>query len=143
MACWSGSRRNFCLVTAGAEVPSMPRNANSRGDLHHSDARVVVANNVDSNQIFERQLGGLGFQLKQRPGTKGAMRPSTICAEAEASPAICRNHAATDVSDGLCAAAPAAHRARAERLGSGGAGLQHKMDDSLRPAISNPADRAT
>eukprot|EP00913_Durusdinium_trenchii_P008960 g8426.t1 len=29
-------------------------------------ARVVVTNNVDSVQIFERDLAGLGFQLKQR-----------------------------------------------------------------------------
>jgi Xaa-Pro dipeptidase len=31
------------------------------------DARVVVANNVDATQLFDKQLGGLGFQLKQRP----------------------------------------------------------------------------
>ena len=31
------------------------------------DARVVVTNNVDAPQLFERELFGLGFQLKQRP----------------------------------------------------------------------------
>lgn len=30
------------------------------------DARVVVTNNVDAPQLFERELYGLGFQLKQR-----------------------------------------------------------------------------
>ena len=30
------------------------------------DARVVVTNNVDAPQLFERELFGLGFQLKQR-----------------------------------------------------------------------------
>ena len=31
------------------------------------DARVVVASNVDSGQIFDLELPGLGFQLKERP----------------------------------------------------------------------------
>ncbi|MFK7820516.1 MAG: M24 family metallopeptidase [Planctomycetaceae bacterium] len=30
------------------------------------DARVIVTNNVDAPQLFERELFGLGFQLKQR-----------------------------------------------------------------------------
>ncbi|MCA9114912.1 MAG: M24 family metallopeptidase [Planctomycetaceae bacterium] len=31
------------------------------------EARVVVTSNVDSARLFERELPGLGFQLKQRP----------------------------------------------------------------------------
>lgn len=31
------------------------------------DARVIVTNNVDAPQLFEREVFGLGFQLKQRP----------------------------------------------------------------------------
>lgn len=31
------------------------------------EGRVVITNNVDSPQIFERHLFGLGFQLKERP----------------------------------------------------------------------------
>ncbi|MFN0055774.1 MAG: M24 family metallopeptidase [Planctomycetales bacterium] len=31
------------------------------------DARVVVTNNVEAALLFDKQLGGLGFQLKQRP----------------------------------------------------------------------------
>lgn len=31
------------------------------------DARVVVCNNVDTPLLFEHELGGLGFQLKERP----------------------------------------------------------------------------
>ena len=35
------------------------------------DARVVIADNVDSGQLFDKQLGGLGLQLKQRPWHAG------------------------------------------------------------------------
>ncbi len=31
------------------------------------DARVVITNNASSSQIFEKELTGLGFQLKERP----------------------------------------------------------------------------
>jgi Xaa-Pro dipeptidase len=31
------------------------------------EARVIIASNVDSSQLFDRELNGLGFQLKERP----------------------------------------------------------------------------
>lgn len=31
------------------------------------EARVLIASNVDSGQVFDRDLNGLGFQLKERP----------------------------------------------------------------------------
>ncbi|TWT40703.1 Metallopeptidase family M24 [Thalassoglobus neptunius] len=35
-----------------------------------ADARVVLCNNIDSGQLFDRDLSGLGFLLKERPWTE-------------------------------------------------------------------------
>jgi len=58
---------NFAWFTAGGE--------NTRGGTLDpiaslfitKDARVVLTNNVDSGQLFDRDLNGFGFQLKERP----------------------------------------------------------------------------
>ena len=56
---------NFAWLTAGAD--------NGRGGAAAArlfvtaDARVLVTNNVESQYLFDRELPGLGFQLKERP----------------------------------------------------------------------------
>jgi Xaa-Pro dipeptidase len=58
---------NFAWFTSGGD--------NSRGGSSEMtaalfvtpEARVLVCNNVDSGQLFDREVSGLGFQLKQRP----------------------------------------------------------------------------
>lgn len=57
---------NFAWLTCGAVPPQMA-NGGAAALFVTPDARVVVANNVDAPQLFDKQLGGLGFQLKQRP----------------------------------------------------------------------------
>lgn len=56
----------FAWLTSGA-VPPQSCNGGSAGVLVTREARVIVSNNVDAPQLFDKQLGGLGFQLKQRP----------------------------------------------------------------------------
>ena len=62
---------NFAWFTGGAECPLHAGTEPSAALFITPDARVVVANNVDSGQLFEKPLGGLGFQLKQRPWHEG------------------------------------------------------------------------
>jgi Xaa-Pro aminopeptidase len=63
---------NFAWFTSGAECPRHDGHAPGAALFITPDARVVVSNNVDSGQLFDRQLGGLGFQLKQRPWHEGS-----------------------------------------------------------------------
>ncbi|MGE5192279.1 MAG: M24 family metallopeptidase [Deltaproteobacteria bacterium] len=62
---------NFAWFTSGAECPRHAGSEPAAALFITPEARVVVANNVDSGQLFDRQLGGLGFQLKQRPWHEG------------------------------------------------------------------------
>jgi Xaa-Pro dipeptidase len=57
----------FAWFTSGAECPRLPGEAPAAALFITPDARVVVANNIDAGYLFDRELGGLGFQLKQRP----------------------------------------------------------------------------
>jgi Xaa-Pro aminopeptidase len=62
---------NFAWFTVGAECPKHAGTEPAAGLFITPDARVVVADNIDSGQLFDKQLGGLGFQLKQRPWHEG------------------------------------------------------------------------
>ncbi|QDT39306.1 M24 family metallopeptidase [Stratiformator vulcanicus] len=58
---------NFAWFTVGGcNVLGLANRTNASLFLT-KDARVVLANNVDSQQVFDRELNGLGFQLKERP----------------------------------------------------------------------------
>ena len=62
---------NFAWMTSGAQCPVHAGIEPAAAIFLTPEARVVVADNVDSKQLFDRQLGGLGFQLKQRPWHEG------------------------------------------------------------------------
>ena len=62
---------NFAWLTSGAQCPLHAGIDPAAAIFLTPEARVVVADNVDSSQLFERQLAGLGFQLKQRPWHEG------------------------------------------------------------------------
>ncbi|HLJ12071.1 MAG TPA: hypothetical protein VKU82_12830, partial [Planctomycetaceae bacterium] len=62
---------NFAWFTSGAECPHHGGTEPAAALFITPDARVVVGNNVDASQLFDKQLGGLGFQLKQRPWHEG------------------------------------------------------------------------
>jgi hypothetical protein len=58
---------NFAWLTCGAEN-TRPGTTDVIASLFITkEARVVLSSAVDSGQIFDRQLNGLGFQLKERP----------------------------------------------------------------------------
>lgn len=57
---------NFAWFTSGAECPQRGPGEAAAALFVTPEARVVVADNVDSGQLFDRHLGGLAFQLKQR-----------------------------------------------------------------------------
>jgi Xaa-Pro aminopeptidase len=57
---------NFAWFTSGARCPSPLGGEPGAALFVTPEARVVVTNNIDAPQLFEKQLGGLGFQLKQR-----------------------------------------------------------------------------
>lgn len=58
---------NIAWMTAGADVTRAGSSETTASVFMTPDARLVIANNVDSPQLFERELYGLGFQLKERP----------------------------------------------------------------------------
>lgn len=72
---------NFAWLTCGGD-------SSRKGNAHRPvaailvtpEARVVLCNNIDSGEIFDRELMGLGFQLKERPWTEDvAILRSDIC----------------------------------------------------------------
>lgn len=57
---------NFAWFTSGADNTRGSRTETVAALFITPEARVVVTNNVDAVQLFEHDLTGLGFQLKQR-----------------------------------------------------------------------------
>ena len=57
---------NVAWMTAGADVGRGGSTQTIASAFVTADARVIVTNNVDSPLLFERELYGLGFQLKER-----------------------------------------------------------------------------
>lgn len=61
------SPSNFAWFTAGGSPRRCSSSSCSPSLFITPDARVVVCNNVDSPLLFEHEVAGLGFQLKERP----------------------------------------------------------------------------
>lgn len=61
---------NFAWLTGGADNVREPGGSPIAAILVTIEARVVLCNNVDSGEIFDKQLTGLGFLLKERPWTE-------------------------------------------------------------------------
>ncbi len=62
---------NYAWLTAGATNLRQLDSSPVAAILVTTEARVVLCRNVDSGQIFDRDLMGLGFLLKERPWTEG------------------------------------------------------------------------
>jgi len=62
---------NFAWFTSGGDSTRGGNVENAAALFITADARVVVTTNVDSQQLFDCQLSGLGFQLKQRAWFEG------------------------------------------------------------------------
>jgi Xaa-Pro dipeptidase len=58
---------NFAWLTSGAAARGVVDPADLPALYFSSDQRWVVASNVDSQRLFDEELDGLGFQLKQWP----------------------------------------------------------------------------
>jgi Xaa-Pro dipeptidase len=61
---------NFAWLTCGGNNTRQGGSVPVAAILVTPDARVVLANNVDAGQLFDRELNGLGFLLKERPWTE-------------------------------------------------------------------------
>ena len=61
---------NFAWFTSGAICPQLSANEPTAAVFVSPDARLVVSNNVDSGEMFDKQLAGLGFLLKERSWTE-------------------------------------------------------------------------
>ena len=57
---------NIAWFTSGADVTRGGSSDVTAAVFVTAEARLVVSNNIDAPQLFERELFGLGFQLKQR-----------------------------------------------------------------------------
>ncbi|HWL09493.1 MAG TPA: M24 family metallopeptidase [Planctomicrobium sp.] len=72
---------NFAWLTGGGDN-SLQGNARDpvASVLVTDAARVVLCNNIDSGQLFDRELMGLGFLLKERPWTEpGEVLQQDVC----------------------------------------------------------------
>lgn len=61
---------NFRWFTVGGEFPRVDVPSRAPALFITPDARVVLSTNVDTPQIFEHEIAGLGFQLKERTWTE-------------------------------------------------------------------------
>jgi Xaa-Pro aminopeptidase len=61
---------NFAWLTCGATNFRQGSSTPMAAALVTPEARVILCGNVDSGQIFDRELMGLGFLLKERPWTE-------------------------------------------------------------------------
>lgn len=64
-ALWLEGQDNFAWFTSGGENSAGVPGQGTASLLITADARSVVADNVESARLFEEEVGGLGFQLKQ------------------------------------------------------------------------------
>lgn len=64
------SAANFAWLTAGGMGHRCSTSSCSPSLFVTPEARVVVCNNVDTPLLFEHEVAGLGFQLKERPWTE-------------------------------------------------------------------------
>ena len=62
---------NFSWFTSGAECPRDLAGEPSAALFLTPEARVVLGDNISAGSLFDRQLAGMGFQLKQRPWYAG------------------------------------------------------------------------
>lgn len=58
---------NLAWLTSGADFTRQGSSDTTASLFLMPEARVILTNNIDSGQIFESTLAGLGFQLKERP----------------------------------------------------------------------------
>ena len=58
---------NFAWLTCGADAARTSAVEPTARLFVTPEARVLVTNNVESQYLFDRELPGLGFQLKERP----------------------------------------------------------------------------
>ncbi|WP_437224720.1 M24 family metallopeptidase [Planctomicrobium sp. SH661] len=61
---------NFAWLTCGGDNTRKGNSPPVAAALITQEARVILCSNVDSGQIFDRDLMGLGFLLKERPWTE-------------------------------------------------------------------------
>lgn len=64
------SPENFSWLTCGGSNTRSCSQETTAALFISRDARVIVCNSVDSGQIFDREVAGLGFQVKERSWTE-------------------------------------------------------------------------
>ncbi|QDT53307.1 Metallopeptidase family M24 [Caulifigura coniformis] len=83
---------NFAWLTFGGDNTRRGSSRTTAALFVTPEARLVLCNSADSGQIFDHELGGLGFQLKERPWTEDV---SVLCQD------LCRGRSfADDTSPG-------------------------------------------
>lgn len=63
---------NFAWLTCGGDNTRRGGTGSVAAVLVTHEARVILCNNVDSGQLFDRELTQMGFLLKERPWTQDA-----------------------------------------------------------------------
>lgn len=62
---------NFAWFTSGGVPPQLELGEAHAGLFITPDSRLVACNNLDSSELFEKQIPGLGFLVKERPWHEG------------------------------------------------------------------------
>lgn len=83
---------NFSWLSFGGDNTRRGTSRTTAALFVTPEARLVLCNSADSGQLFDRELQGLGFQLKERPWTEDV---SVLCQD------LCRGRTfADDISPG-------------------------------------------
>lgn len=64
------SPENFAWLTSGGDNTRRGTTETTAALFISRDARVVLCNAIHSGQLFDREIPGLGFQVKERPWTE-------------------------------------------------------------------------
>ena len=86
---------NVAWMTSGASSRGILDPADTPVVFISSEGRWMLSSNVDSQRLFDEELDGLGFQLKEWPWHRAAPSGWPTCARAAASLAISRSTSAS------------------------------------------------
>lgn len=78
---------NFAWLTCGGDNSRRGSSRTVAALFITPEARLVLCNSIDSGQLFDRELAGLGFQLKERPWSEDR---SVLCQD------LCRGRSFAD-----------------------------------------------
>ena len=129
---------NFAWFTSGGDCSRGGSSDASAALFITPEARVVVTSNAESAQLFDRELQGLGFQLKERPWHEPrATLMDDLCRGRKVA-SDARFNGTPDISEAAQAAASAPHVDRVSQTSRTGTGAVARGRSDLPQLRAGP-----